>query len=288
MSGGVGATNNNTYVSSGLVGADGKPREGWGLVDAPEVKPTDPGKLVEAPKFGDVEVPPTQPGVPSEIKPATEQPRKYESVPGQTVNEVKYTEPPPPPPSPRMIEVAGTGMGASKKFTMLESEALAVYRTIRDAKGNISPEDLAKKLKERYGIDAEVTTVDGKKAVVNKATGNTIAWDGNGNGSLDMSDMKLKEALEAAGIDPDWQANPKVFDLATKVVQQSIDASDKRRKEEEEAYQKGLAAKKVAAGAAAAGPAGTPETGATGGTTQAPAPVPVTPAPAPTVNTTAS
>ncbi len=270
---GIGATpgpNQYSAAGTGLVGADGKPREGWGLVDAPPVQPTTPGEGLEMPKFGDVEAPPKSDGVPSEIKPASEEIKKYESVPGQKVDEVKYSEPPPPPPSPRMIEVAGTGMGASKKFTMLESEALAVYKTLRDKK-NLSAPELAKILKEKYGIDAEATTIDGKAAVVNKATGNTIAFDGNGNGSLDMSDMKLKEALVAAGIDPDFEANPKVFDLATKVIAQSIEASEKRRKEEEAAYQKGLAAKKadevVAVGAPVAAngaPAPTP----------APAPVP--------------
>ncbi|MBM3266268.1 MAG: hypothetical protein FJZ01_01355 [Candidatus Sericytochromatia bacterium] len=269
---GVGATGPNPYTSTGtgLVGADGKPREGWGLVDAPEVKPTTPGEGLEMPKFGDVEAPPKSDGVPSEIKPATETIKKYDSVPGQKVDEVKYTEPPPPPPSPRTIEVAGTGMGASKKFTMLESEALAVYRTLRDNKGGMKPEELAAKLKEKYGIDAEVTTIDGKKAVVNKATGNTIAWDGNGNGSLDMSDMKFKEALEAAGIDPDFQANPKVFDLATKVIAQSIEASEKRRKDEEAAYQKTLAGKKADEAVVTGG--------TTGGTPGTPAPTPAAPA----------
>ncbi|MBM3269973.1 MAG: hypothetical protein FJZ01_20250 [Candidatus Sericytochromatia bacterium] len=46
---------------SSLIGADGKVRSGWGLVEAPPVMPTDPGKLIEMKKYGDVEVPEGKP-----------------------------------------------------------------------------------------------------------------------------------------------------------------------------------------------------------------------------------
>jgi hypothetical protein len=46
-----------------LIGADGKVRTGWGLVDAPPVVPTDPGKLIEMKKYGDMEVPNPRPDI---------------------------------------------------------------------------------------------------------------------------------------------------------------------------------------------------------------------------------
>ena len=75
--------------TSSLIGADGKQREGWGFVDAPEVKPTDPGKLIEMPKYGDVDVPapkPDQEGLkPKEAslepKPVTEAPSVATGMP---------------------------------------------------------------------------------------------------------------------------------------------------------------------------------------------------------------
>jgi hypothetical protein len=75
--------------TSSLIGADGQVRAGWGFVDAPEVKPTDPGKLIEMPKYGDVDVPapkPDQEGkAPKEAslepKPATEIQKPVEGGP---------------------------------------------------------------------------------------------------------------------------------------------------------------------------------------------------------------
>ncbi len=49
--------------ASSLIGADGKVRMGWGLVDAPPVMPTDPGKLIEMKKYGDMEVPNPKPDI---------------------------------------------------------------------------------------------------------------------------------------------------------------------------------------------------------------------------------
>jgi len=94
------------------------------------------------------------------------------------------------------IEVGGSGMGADKKYKMYAGELLAVYSVIKDG-GNHKIEDVQAALKERYGIDTEVQTIDGKKALVNKETGNTIIRDGNGNGVLDKSDMKFKEAVDS-------------------------------------------------------------------------------------------
>ena len=109
-----------------------------------------------------------------------------------------------------LIEVAGTGMGADKKYKMYAGEALAVSAVLKE-KDSQSPEDLQKSLKDKYGIDAEIKDVDGHKALVNKATGNTIMVDGNGNNIMEQSDMKfddaLKEVKDRFGIDVDGFAN---------------------------------------------------------------------------------
>lgn len=229
---------------SNLVDASGKIRTGWGLVEAPEVKPTDPGKMVDAPKFGDVDMPPPITGVPTDIKVSTEAPTKYDSMPApQPIPAVTFAEPEKVSYPEKTIEVAGAGMGSYKKYTMLESEALAVYTIIRDNKGSISPEGLKAKLKERYGIDADVTTVDGHIALVNKATGNAIAVDTEGNGALGFEDLQFKTALLAAGIDPDRKKphfNP--FDLAMSVITEANEASKKRNQENEAIVAKRAAA----------------------------------------------
>lgn len=58
--------------TSSLIGADGKVRVGWGMVDAPPVQPTDPGKLIEMKKYGDMEVPEPKPDVAPEPVAAAE------------------------------------------------------------------------------------------------------------------------------------------------------------------------------------------------------------------------
>lgn len=59
------ALNVSGQGTSSLIGADGKVRVGWGLVDAPPVQPTDPGKLIEMKKYGDMEVPAPRPDIES-------------------------------------------------------------------------------------------------------------------------------------------------------------------------------------------------------------------------------
>lgn len=93
------------------------------------------------------------------------------------------------------IEVAGTGMGADKKYKMLPGELLAVYSLMKE-KEHIKPEELQKQLKERYGIEAEIKDIDGRKALVNTATGNVMIRDGNGNNQMDKNDMKFEEAVK--------------------------------------------------------------------------------------------
>jgi len=137
---------------------------------APEDCP--PEAAGTAPANGDAvaSAPQTPTGVqPSEAPSST--------IPPHQPDKVEFCEPEQVKPVERTIEVAGAGMGASKKYSMLESEALAVYTIIRDNKGSVKPEALKQQLKERYGIDADITTVDGHIALVNKATGNAIAVD---------------------------------------------------------------------------------------------------------------
>lgn len=95
------------------------------------------------------------------------------------------------------IEVAGKGMGKAKKYKMFAGELLAVHSILGGKKGkSMKPEALAKELKSRYGIDTELKKVDGKKALVNKATGHTIMRDGNGNSIMDKNDMDFKGGLK--------------------------------------------------------------------------------------------
>ncbi len=53
---------------------------------------------------------------------------------------------------------------------------------------------LAKLLKSEYGIEAKVTTVQGRKAL--KFSNGAMIVDGNGNGALDMSDYNFKGAIK--------------------------------------------------------------------------------------------
>ena len=99
----------------------------------------------------------------------------------------------------QMIDVAGTGMGKDKSYSMLPGEMLAVYSLLQDKK-NMSPEEMQKQLSEKYGLDVEVKKEDGKATLVNKSTGNVIMSDGNGNNIMEAGDMKFKEAFEQMGL----------------------------------------------------------------------------------------
>lgn len=99
------------------------------------------------------------------------------------------------------IEVAGTGMGQDQKYKMLPGEMLAVYSVLKE-KDTQKPEDMQKALQEKYGIETEIKKDDqGHQTLVNKATGNTIIADGNGNNLMETGDLKFKEAFEKLGID---------------------------------------------------------------------------------------
>lgn len=167
---------------------------------------------------------------PSSIKPADGEPRVISGpAPAQAVS---YAEPEQVSPRPRTIEVAGAGMGAAKKYSMLESEALAVYTLIRDNGGSLKPEKLKELLKSEYGIDADITRVDGRIALVNRATGNAIAVDTEGNGALGLEDLQFKDALLKAGIDPDFKPDMNSWKLAMDVITKAM---DKARAEADEA-----------------------------------------------------
>ncbi len=143
--------------------------------DSQDVKPMDPPKDLE----------PTPPR--TEPSQETRPPEK-----------VSYSEPPAPPELEKVIEVAGSGMGADKKFKMYPSELAAIYAILKENGGNMSLEEMQKKLKTYYGIDTEIKN----GTLVNTANGNAMISDTNGNGSLDMGDLNFGEALKAAGIDP--------------------------------------------------------------------------------------
>ncbi|MHC9543302.1 MAG: hypothetical protein AB9903_27645 [Vulcanimicrobiota bacterium] len=99
------------------------------------------------------------------------------------------------------IEVAGTGMGQDQKYKMLPGEMLAVYSSLKE-KNSQSPEDMKKSLSEKYGIETEIKKDEkGVQTLVNKATGNVIMADGNGNNIMESGDMKFKEAFEQIGLD---------------------------------------------------------------------------------------
>ncbi len=213
----------------------------------------------------------TLPSSPSGIAPSSAPPG---SMPQQQVSSVEWCEPEEVKPVERSIEVAGAGMGSYKKYSMLESEALAVYTIIRDNKGSVSPQKLKEELKSRYGIDADITTVDGHIALVNKATGNAIAVDTEGNGALGFEDLQFKDALLAAGIDPDRKKphfNP--FDLAMKVITEANEASKKRQQEYEASVAKSANARGATTGQPGSGePGATPIPAATGAPIASPPP----------------
>ncbi|MBI4819309.1 MAG: hypothetical protein HY791_23760 [Deltaproteobacteria bacterium] len=89
-----------------------------------------------------------------------------------------------------------------------------------------NPEDLAKKLKDEYGIKAEVTTVKSKEGDELKALkfeNGAVFADGAGDGQLDMGDYNFKGAIE----DIEKRYGAKADDLigAMKETKQASDKS---------------------------------------------------------------
>ncbi|GEM_PF-5886632 len=141
-------------------------------------------------------------------------------------------EPAPPPIRMASVSVGGSGMGApvSKTLTMTEDELIAVYTVFKQKNGGmISFEELAKTLKEQYGIDAEVKNEDGMMAVVNRETGNVIAMDSNGDGMLTTTDMGFEKALTDLGIDPNniQASRNDGLAMAAQVAKDALDTVEK-------------------------------------------------------------
>ena len=191
------------------------------------------------------------------------------------------------PPVVRMasVSVGGSGMGASssKTLTMTEDELIAVYSVFKQKNGQVRFEELAKILKEQYGIDAEVKRGDnGLATIVNRETGNVIAADSNGDGMLTTHDMDFDSALKELGIDPASITGGGRGDglaLAASIAKDALDTVEKmeaRRKADVEASRsiesaastKGLQMEWRTGGPQGATPAGegTPATGETSGT----------------------
>ncbi|MEB3299419.1 MAG: hypothetical protein VKO21_08045 [Candidatus Sericytochromatia bacterium] len=169
---------------------------------------------------------------PSSLKPIDHSPKIVAVTGPSATSAVAYAEPENVTKRERTIEVGGAGMGNAKKYSMLESEALAVYTLIRDNGGSLKPEKLKELLKSEYGIDADITRIDGRIALVNRATGNAIAVDTEGNGALGLEDLQFKDALLKAGIDPDFKPDMNAYKLAMDVITKAM---DKARAESAEA-----------------------------------------------------
>jgi len=92
----------------------------------------------------------------------------------------------------------GTGLGAGKGHTSNlanSPEVVLALNSILKNKGLMKMEEVQKQLKEKYGIEAEVTKIDGRKAL-KFANGDYIV-DANGNGGLDRKDYHFKEAVSS-------------------------------------------------------------------------------------------
>ena len=150
------------------------------------------------------------------------------SVPKDQPAAVSFTEP--PKAVEKIIEVAGSGMGASQPYQMYASEASAVYSAMvqsgtYDSTGpaaGMSPDALAQVLNSQFGINAQVSTSpDGRPAVVNSATGHVLAVDTNGDGVLNGVDLDFRTALAQAGVDQ-YQPGTDPMGQAGQVVQQAL------------------------------------------------------------------
>lgn len=96
---------------------------------------------------------------------------------------------------------------------------LALYNILKDNHDNMPPEQLQKELKDKYGIESELTTVkgnDGRDLKTLKFQNGDQLVDGSGNGSFGMADYNLKGAVkdiqEQYGITPeDFEKNAKAM-----------------------------------------------------------------------------
>lgn len=107
--------------------------------------------------------------------------------------------------------IGGMGEGSKHKSNLANSNevVLALHQILEKNKGKLMKmEDVQKKLLEDYGIKAEVTEIKGRKAL--KFENGDFIVDSNGNGGLDMSDYKFKEAIKA--IEEKYGITPETFD----------------------------------------------------------------------------
>ncbi len=168
----------------------------------PEAAPAD---LMSA--IGSAPVASAMPGMASSGK-AIEMPRPVPSPPIQGTprsdmpSSVSYSSPSSVKPEPRYLDVQGcTGMGAAsgKSYKVLESDAIAMYSLLKE-KPLWQMDELKYALKTYFGIEAEVTKVDGRNAIVGN-DGRVIAVDTEGNGAIDINDLQFGQALQSAGVD---------------------------------------------------------------------------------------
>jgi len=90
----------------------------------------------------------------------------------------------------------GTGLGAGKGHTSNLSNSPEVVLAINSllSKGkNIKMDKLQQQLKDKFGIESELTKINGRKAL-KFANGDHIV-DANGNGAIDKKDYKFKGAV---------------------------------------------------------------------------------------------
>jgi hypothetical protein len=105
--------------------------------------------------------------------------------------------------------VVGMGMGKNHRSNLANSpEVVLALNNILKGKGNMKSEKVKELLSSEYGIEAEVTEINGRKAL-QFANGDFIV-DGNGNGGLDMNDYNFKGAVQA--IQDRFGISPEDFD----------------------------------------------------------------------------
>ncbi|MBI3926461.1 MAG: hypothetical protein HY319_13050 [Armatimonadetes bacterium] len=100
--------------------------------------------------------------------------------------------------------VAQSGQGIRSNLANSPEAMLAINDILDDGKKNMKPDELAKALKEKYGIQAEVGDIkvagkDGKEVTKQglKFGNGDFFIDGNGDGQLGAGDYKFNDAVKA-------------------------------------------------------------------------------------------
>lgn len=88
----------------------------------------------------------------------------------------------------------GTGMGGDRNSNLANSPAATLAINNIMASGVSDFDKVASDLKEKYGIEAKVDTVDGKKSI--KLANGDVISDGNGNNVLDKADYDMDGATK--------------------------------------------------------------------------------------------